>query len=174
MDRRGQDRDPPILKVAGPGDAERVTDLLRASYPVLWQGVYEKRILDAVLPLFCQAQDELLKAGTFYLVKTAVSGRFLGVGGWARRRGGCKSVVPGEGHVRHFAVHPDAQRRGIGRLLMNAVLAAAASNGVDTLHCTSSLSAGAYYEAFGFRETGRVTIPIAGVDLPVIEMRRDA
>ncbi len=172
MDRRDPDRSPPILKTAEPDDAARVTALLRACYPVLWRDAYTPEILDAVLPLFCEANPVLLASGTYFVVSEGRRGRALGAGGWFGKQGGGDTAdIPGEGYVRHFAVHPDAQRRGIGRMIMDATLASAKENGVHTLHCTASLTAGAYYEAFGFVETGRIALPIAGVDLPVIAMR---
>ena len=174
MDRRAHLEDPLIVRVADPEDTVRINALFQASYPVLWNGVYERSVLDVVLPLFCRAQPQLLEAGTFFLAEDRASGRVLGVGGWHRQRSGSPESVPGEGHVRHFAVHPSAVRRGVGRAIMNAVLDSSAAEGVETLHCTSSLTAGAYYTAFGFRETGRITLPVAGVEFPVIEMRRDA
>ena len=170
MDRRDSETSPPILRVAGIGDADRVTALLRDSYPVLWHGVYDQAILDVILPLFCVAQDDLLRSGTFFLVEEAATNAVLGVGGWSARKAGSKDVVTGEGHVRHFAVHAQAQRRGVGRLIMEATLETARQKGVHTLHCTASLTAGAYYRAFGFEETGRITIPVNGIDLSVIEM----
>ena len=171
MDRRDSDRSPPILKTADQGDAARVTELLHASYPVLWRDAYDQTILDAVLPLFCKANPVLLGSGTYFVVCEGSEGRALGAGGWFGNQGdGDTPEVPGEGRVRHFAVHPETQRRGIGRMVMDATLASAKQHGVHTLHCTSSLTAGAYYEAFGFVETGRITLPIAGIDLPVIAM----
>jgi len=171
MDRRDTVKSPPILKVAELADAKRVTDLLHACYPVLWRDAYEPAILDAVLPLFCEANPVLLASGTFFVVTEGTTGRALGAGGWYPTQGGGDSTeIPGEGHVRHFAVHPETQRQGVGRMVMEATLASAKEHGVHTLHCTSSVTAGAYYQAFGFVERGRITLPVAGIDLPVIAM----
>ena len=170
MGWRGAEKGPPILKVAGLEDAGRVTDLLESSYPTLWRGVYAEAVLTRVLPLFCKAQDDLLISGSFFLVEDAPGGPVLGVGGWTRHKAGSTLTVPREGHVRHFAVHPDAVGRGVGRRIMEATLNSAQDRGIATLHCTSSLSAVGYYTAFGFETGARITIPIAGVAFPVVEM----
>ena len=170
MDRRDTNEAPPILKVVGLEDADRVTELLNASYPALWRGVYEDDVLNAVLPLFCTAQDDLLQSNTFFLAEDPDTGMLLGVGGWTHWKAGSSGIIPGEGHVRHFAVHANAQRQGVGRMIINATLESARKHGIHTLHCTSSLTADRYYNSFGFEFSKRTTIPVNGVEVPVIAM----
>lgn len=161
----------PVLRTAALKDADRLTALFQASYPLLWQDVYDDRIMQTILPLFCKAQEDLLRSGTFYFAEHSESGDVLGAGGWSKAKPASTETVPGEGHVRHFAVHPATQRQGVGRIIMDATLASAKAQGIHTLHCTSSLSAYRYYEAFGFENLGEITIPVGDIDLPVIEMK---
>lgn len=60
---------------------------------------------------------------------------------------------PDEAHVRMLGVHPDARRRGIGRLLMEACMdeARSAGRGLMTLHTTERMRAAQrMYESLGF------------------------
>lgn len=67
-------------------------------------------------------------------------------------------VVADEAHVVNIAVHPDHRRRGVGRILLTRLLAAAADRGAvaSTLEVRSTnRSAIALYSSFGFRRAGR-------------------
>ncbi|WBC12432.1 ribosomal protein S18-alanine N-acetyltransferase [Micromonospora sp. WMMA1998] len=64
-----------------------------------------------------------LANGNFYLVATDDDGSVLGYAGLA-------VAPPDEAWVQNVAVRRDAQRRGIGRLLLEALLAEAARRGV--------------------------------------------
>lgn len=57
----------------------------------------------------------------------------------------------------HLLVHPDFQRRGIGRLLMEAMLAR--YRGFHQLMLTADGDAVPFYEAMGFVRAGR-TVPM--------------
>lgn len=62
-------------------------------------------------------------------------------------------LAPNEVHVRMLGVHPDAQGRGIGRLLMDAALAEARAAGrtLVTLNTTRRMrTAQRMYESMGF------------------------
>lgn len=62
-------------------------------------------------------------------------------------------LAPDQAHVRMLGVHPDAQRRGTGRLLMDACLAEARRAGKRrlTLETTKAMQAAQQlYESMGF------------------------
>jgi ribosomal protein S18 acetylase RimI-like enzyme len=62
-------------------------------------------------------------------------------------------LAPEEAHVRMLGVHPDARRRGIARMLMDAAIARASDAGKTriTLNTTARMtSARAMYEGMGF------------------------
>jgi ribosomal protein S18 acetylase RimI-like enzyme len=73
----------------------------------------------------------------------------------------------GEGHLRGMAVHPSFRNRGVARELLATVLNDLRANGCQrvTLDTTAPLTrAMHFYEANGFRRTGRVS-DFFGMDL---------
>ena len=137
------------LRIATPHDAEAVSELLRASYPRLMRSAYDEDVLAPALELMTKANPSLLDSGTYYLAELA-TGLLVGCGGWTRERPGTKTVEPGLGHVRHFAVHPDWTRGGIGRAILAFCERTARAAGVTTFECYSSLNAEKFYLALGF------------------------
>lgn len=162
---------PPIaVRIARSDDAEAVTAVLAASYPVLMAASYEADTLEAALPLMIRANPALLASGRFHLAE--VSGGVVGVGGWTPERPGTGEIELGLGHIRHFAVHPAWISRGIGRSLFAACRAQARDGGVSAFECYASLNAEPFYRALGFREFGRREILMGGaVGFPVVLMR---
>jgi ribosomal-protein-alanine N-acetyltransferase len=64
----------------------------------------------------------------------------------------------GEGEIANVAVAPSARGRGIGGMLLDAALAAAAENGAEALYLDvreSNARARALYDSRGFVEVGR-------------------
>jgi N-acetylglutamate synthase-like GNAT family acetyltransferase len=117
------------VRVATPEDAEAVGGLLRASYPKLMASSYDEEVLAPALQLMTKANPSLLGSGTYYLAELS-TGLLVGCGGWTLERPGTGTVEPRVGHVRHFAVHPDWTRRGIGRAIFSSCERAARSAGV--------------------------------------------
>lgn len=67
-------------------------------------------------------------------------------------------LLSGEAEIADIAVAPGARRRGIGGLLLDAMLAEAAAEGVQTMYLEvreSNASARALYATRQFREVGR-------------------
>jgi len=110
---------------------------------------YDSGELEAALPMMTRAQPSLLESGTYYVAVTT-DGLVVGCGGWTRERPGSGEVQPGLGHVRHFGVHPEWTRQGIGSLLYRRCVADAKVAGVERFECYSSLNGEAFYSALGF------------------------
>lgn len=159
--------------LATPADAAEVTEVLSASYSRLWQGHYAESDLAALLPLVTQANPQLLASGRFFL---AVSdGRCAGCGGWSIAAPGKSGrITPGLGHVRHFAVHPDHLRKGVGSAIYNACLSQARDEGLVRMEAWSSLPAVPFYERLGFRVIEHFTVQFpGGVGLASVKMIAD-
>lgn len=79
--------------------------------------------------------------------------------------GGCQPQSPETVEIRRMRVHPDYQRKGHGRRLLDALEASARAAGYTTavLYTLAQLTAArALYEAHGYTETHRETHPATG------------
>ena len=154
-------------------DVPAVTALLEACYPVLFALGYERDVLAPALPRMTKANPRLLASGNFFVAESA-DGGIVGCGGWSQERPGTNDIVEGEGHIRHFATHPDWLRRGIGRAIIDHCVGQATAAGVKRFDCYSSLVAVAFYRAAGFSTVGAMTLDLGpGVTIPGVLMRRE-
>lgn len=162
------------IRVAGPDDAAACSAVLKASYETLWRGFYDPADLAAVLPVIVKANPKLLASGNFFVA--LADGEPAGCGGWSLGPPqDPAAVTPGLGHIRHFAVHPNHLRKGIGRRLFEACAAQAQPFGVTRFEAQSSLPAVEFYARLGFRETERTELAIPGLPaLPCVRMLSDA
>lgn len=161
-----------IIRPAQPEDAEAVGALLRASYPPLMAAGYPADVLERALPAMMRANPLLLRTGTYHLA-VGDDGAVIGCGGWTREPPGapCQPVDPTVGHIRHFATHPDALRRGVGTALLARCIDEARVAGVRRLECLSSLVAEGFYDSAGFRSVGKRSVILApGVQFDSIVM----
>ena len=76
------------------------------------------------------------------------------------------------GWVDLLYVHPDFQRRGVARALLERVTARASSRGVSRLYADVSLTARAFFETVGFRVLAEQTVERDGVSLRNFRMER--
>lgn len=161
------------IRTASLNDRHDVTSLLKESYPALMRHAYDDPVLKAALPLITVAQPALLQSGSFYVAETT-DGLIVGCGGWTKERPGTSETRPGLGHVRHFGVHPDWTRRGIGQRLYARCALDAKSEGVQRLECYSSLNGEAFYSALGFENSGRIDVEMAeGIKFPGVLMHAE-
>jgi N-acetylglutamate synthase-like GNAT family acetyltransferase len=161
---------PVSIRVASASDYDGVGVVLRSSYPVLMGQAYDATILDRVLPLITVPQTALLESGTYYVAEAA-GGSIVGCGGWTKERPGSAEVLPGLGHVRHFGVHPNWTRQGVGRSIYDRCVEDAKAAGIDRFECYASLNGESFYAALGFQSVGRVELEMPeDVTLPCIGM----
>ncbi len=164
--------DPQSIRVARPTDFEAVSALLLASYSTLLAGHYDRDMLDMALPFMTRANTTLLGSGTYYVAESK-TGALLGCGGWSMARPGSGETIEGEGHVRHFATHPEWVERGIGASLLARCFVDARPL-IRRLSCFSTLNGVPFYRACSFEAIG----PIEGamgptLNFPAILMRRE-
>ena len=94
--------------------------------------------------------EAYLSAGGEFLVATS-GGRIVGMGGLRRASGGLAEIT-------RMRVHPDSQRRGIGRAVLRRLIERARELGYTGLALGTTVgqtAARKLYESEGFVETGR-------------------
>jgi N-acetylglutamate synthase-like GNAT family acetyltransferase len=160
------------IRTATPDDADAVTGVLTASYPVLMDEAYDMATLAVALPYMVRANPTLLASGCYYMAETA-DGMAVGCGGWSHERPGSGEREPGLAHVRHFATHPDWAGRGVGRALFGTCVRAASAQGVHRFEVYASLNAEGFYRALGFETIESLDIPMGdGTVFPSLRMAR--
>lgn len=149
------------VRPATSADEDVVSAILEASYTNLWQGHYAEADLEALLPMVTRAQPQLLASGRYFLALS--EDQYAGCGGWSLAvPGPSGKIIPGCGHIRHFAVHPDYLRKGVGRALYDACLSQARDEGLARLEAWSSLQAVPFYERLGFKVIEHFTLDFSG------------
>ncbi len=160
------------IRIATRQDIVAIDALIAASYPALLKPDYPPSVLVTALPLISRAQPHLIASGS-YFVAMDEDGRALSCGGWTETapQGG---VGPRDlGHIRHFATHPSALRRGLGAAIMGQVLAQAISRGMRRMMCQATRTAVPFYSKMGFDARAEVEIMLRpGIVFPAVEMVR--
>jgi len=118
------------------GDVPQVVAIERLSFPTAWTAESYLR--------------ELRNPSSYYVVARQGQELVGYAGMW---------ILSGEAHISTLAVHPSFRRRGLGRLLLRHLLAAARERGAAraTLEVReSNHAAQALYESCGFQAAGRL------------------
>jgi N-acetylglutamate synthase-like GNAT family acetyltransferase len=158
------------LRIATQDDEALVNELLQASYPELMATSYDAAILADALPQFTKANPSLLSGGTYYLAESTEHG-VIGCGGWTRERPGTGEIVPGLGHIRHFATHASWTGRGIGRSIYAKCEEEARSAGVTRFECYSSINGQGFYASLGFESVRKINVNLSSdVSVPGVLM----
>lgn len=162
-----------VLRTASPMDMDAVSILLEISYSRLLAGSYDISTLELALPYMVKANSMLLASGTYYVAEVE-PGKLVGCGGWTSEKPGSGEVVEGEGHVRHFAVHPDWIKHGIGTALLIRCIADARLVGIHKLYCFSTFNAEPFYRASGFQTIGSIDVRMGPtIVFPAVLMERE-
>ncbi|MEM9011545.1 MAG: GNAT family N-acetyltransferase [Pseudomonadota bacterium] len=149
------------------GDIPAVDALLARAYPKLLKADYPPSVLVTAVPLIARARPELIASGTYYVAEDD-HGAIVGAGGWSVLRGRTGRTLA---EVRHFVTDPDRVRQGIGRGIMEQVIASCRAAGARELACQSTLTAVPFYRALGFVGIGRIDVPLAEcVFFPAVRM----
>jgi N-acetylglutamate synthase-like GNAT family acetyltransferase len=159
------------VRVAIPEDFASVSALLEVSYPTLFAPGYASDVLAKALPLMIRANPRLLKSGNFYVALTS-DGQYIACGGWSKERPGTGETEGSQGHVRHFATHPDWIRQGVGRAIFARCARDAIADGISSFECYSSLVAVEFYRALGFTIVRNMDLQLTeDVSIPGVLMR---
>lgn len=158
------------LRPARSVDSAKIDDLLLRSYSALLPPYYDAAVMAAALPLMVRSNPKLIASGRFLVA--VLGDTVVGCGGWSTDTPGSGIVIPGVGHVRHFATDPAHLRKGIASAILSRCMNEAHAAGLTTLDCFSTRAAEAFYAASGFVAIAQRNVMLADrVAFPAIEMR---
>jgi GNAT superfamily N-acetyltransferase len=174
------------LRVAGIEDVAGIRGLIEASVRGLQARDYSAAQIEGALATVFTVDSRLIADGT-YFVAMDDDGRLAGCGGWSYRKtlyGGdhqMEAVALGRldpevdaAKVRAIFVHPDFARMGLGSLILKAAEDAALAAGFRRFEMGSTLTGVALYTLKGYRETGRLNVPVGGGErIAVVRMVKD-
>ena len=145
--------------------------LFERVFPISFAPVYGAAALAAALPFLIKPNPQLLNSGTYYVAEEEEAGRLLAAGGWTRERPGTTEIIPGLGHLRHFATDPSVIRRGIGRAIFRECAVQAMALGTTTFQVYSSLNAVDFYKELGLTPVRSMELFLGPtVSMPVLVM----
>lgn len=165
--------------------ADALNDLIARSARVLSAGYYTEQQIQSAMRWVYHLDRELVDDGTFFVVMHA--DRIAGCGGWSRRTPlfhepaasphatGTDTLDPATdaARIRAMFVAPEYARQGVGRLLLETSISAAAAYGFTHLELVATLPGVPLYRAYGFREVAQETVPLPdGVEFPCVRMTR--
>lgn len=167
-----------MLRLARPGDAEALRDLIRMSTETLLAAFLPPEQV-AASRAFMSLDTQLIADGTYFIVE--LEGAPVGCGGWGKRAtthggdesGGRDARLLDPAHeparIRAMYTHPHFSRRSIGRSILEASENAARASGFTRAMLNATLGGEPLYRACGYAETRRFLE--AGV--PMIQMEKD-
>lgn len=160
-----------------------LTALIARSARALSVGYYTPAQTEAAIHYVFGVDSNLIADGTYFVVETATE--VAGCGGWSRRRtlyGGDQRPVGSSAflnpaheaaRIRAFFVAPEHARRGIGRRVLDACTAAAATAGFCHLELMATLPGVPFYAAHGFEAAEQVTDALPdGTTIEFVRMTR--
>ena len=158
------------IRLASERDAASVDHVLQSSYGSLMKEAYDAALLERVLPAMTKANPALLSSGTYYVAMCDTN--IVACGGWTAQKPGTSEILPGLGHVRHFATHPGWVRRGIAKAIYGMCEWQAIAAGIETFEVFSGLNAMSFYASIGFDIVRRMEVPMGDANLPIALMTK--
>ena len=172
------------LRLATREDLPALRELIPLSVRELSRARYTEPQIESGLRFIFGPDTTLIDDGTYFVVDA--QGGLAAAGGWSRRdtlyggdqarRVADRFLDPAQepARIRAFYVHPEFARRGLGRRIVEACVAAAKAAGFRRMELAATLPGIPLYRACGFAEHEAFVAPTPdGVGLPVVRMARD-
>jgi GNAT superfamily N-acetyltransferase len=175
-----------VLRVAVEDDVPALHGLIERSVRGLQANDYTPAQIEGALGHALGLDTQLIADGTYFVAAPRDEPSVLaGCGGWSRRRTlfgsdhgphrGADFLDPAvdAAKIRAIFVDPAWARRGLGSLILRHCEEAARAAGFLDLEMGSTLTGVPLYTLKGYRETGRVDVPLPnGEVLQVVRMRK--
>lgn len=179
----GKSTHPWHLRLAQERDIPELEALVELA---VWQSLirhYSPEQLKIALGPVFGVDRQLIRDGTYFAVEE--EGKLVACGGWSKRLAvyGGDRDRPGEdaelnpasdaARVRAFFVHPQWERRGIGRALLEASESAIRAAGFTRVELVATLAGEGLYAKFGYSVTERYDAPMpGGATISAVRMAR--
>jgi GNAT superfamily N-acetyltransferase len=173
------------VRLAEAVDIPALQALIAASVRTLQASDYSDAQREAALTTVFGVDTQLIADGTYYLVEASSEPVLAGCGGWSFRRTlhGSDNAAERDdtrldpardaARIRAFFVRPAWARRGVGSLLLQACEEAAIAAGFRRLELASTLTGVALYQARGYTELARMSVPLTAAEaLPIVHMHK--
>lgn len=158
------------VRTANQDDIAKISALLERCYPVLMTDAYDAETLELALPVMTKANPKLVSTNRFYVVDHGTL--IVGCGGWSVDTPGTGITTEKTAHIRHFAVDPNFDRRGIGKSIYARCKLEAAKAGMSVFEAFSSLNAERFYQSMGLNRIDQYDIPMGkNVNFPIVHMK---
>jgi len=171
------------LRHATLDDIAAIEEVMRESIEGISSRTYDARQVESSLQYVAHLDRELVTDETYFVVEA--DGAIVACGGWSKRgrlyagsgsaSGDARLLDPAteSARIRAMFVRPGYERRGIGRMILNACEDEARAAGFRELELMAMLSGHAMYLASGFHDTEDVPAALEdGTPFPLIRMRK--
>jgi len=172
-----------LIRHATTDDIQAIERVMRNSIIGISSRTYDGRQVDSSLRFVAHLDRELVNDRTYFVVE--IDDQIVACGGWSHR----KRLYAGSGasnadaemldpatdaaRIRAMFVLPDFERRGIGRMILEACEEEARSAGFRELELMAMLSGHAMYLACGYQDIEKVPATLEdGTPYPLIRMRK--
>ena len=172
------------LRIAREEDAPALERLIELTVRTSLARCYSSAQLAVALGPVFGLDRQLLRDGTYFVAEH--EGAIIACGGWSKRlavyggdreRSGVEAELnPGSdaARVRAFFVHPDWERRGLGRALLEASETALRAAGFTRAELVATLAGEALYARFGYVVAERYEAPMpGGLTIAVVRMTKN-
>lgn len=172
------------LRLAREQDIPALETLVELSVRALLSRCYSEAQLDVALGPVFGVDRQLVRDGTYFVIENGSD--FIACGGWSRRRavyGGDRERAGEDeelnpqtdaARVRAFFVHPNWERRGLGRQLLTASEAAIRAAGFKRIELVATLAGEPLYSAYGYSVAECYEAPMpGGLTLAVVRMTKN-
>jgi GNAT superfamily N-acetyltransferase len=172
-----------VIRPALVADIPALHGLIEASVRGLQRADYTAEQREGALGHTFGVDTQLIEDETYFIAEAA--GELAGCGGWSRRKtlfgsdhgpdreAGFLNPATDAAKIRAIFVHPSWARRGLGSLILLHSEEAAWAAGFRKAEMGSTLTGLPLYTLKGYRECGRVDVPLPnGATLPVVRMEK--
>ncbi len=177
-----------ILRVATMDDIPALHRLIERSVNGLQAADYTAAQRAGALGHTLGLDTQLVKDGTYFIALPVGQPEiFAASGGWsfrsttfgsdgaAERDASVLDPAKDPAKIRAIFVDPDFARRGLGSMMLAHCEAAAMAAGFRSFVMGSTLTGVPLYTQKGYRETGRLDVPLPnGEVLPIVSMQKEA